>query len=97
EGGDSTSRSTASISGPNSSGVFTVKGGHTYAEEGSYTVTVTLKHDTAPDATVTSTASVTDPAVVGTAVTFSAVEGTAFSSQTVATVTGPGGPEWPSE
>ena len=43
---------------------FTVAGSHTYVEEGSYTVTVTIHHGTATDTTVTSTAAVADPAVI---------------------------------
>src|SRR5205823_5482231 len=41
-------------------GVFTVSGNHSYAEEGSKTITVTVNHDTALAATTTSTASVAD-------------------------------------
>src|SRR5207248_2482109 len=38
-------------------GLFTVDGANTYADEGSYTITVTITHDTAtPDLTVFSTA-----------------------------------------
>src|SRR4029077_10278252 len=36
--------------------VFTVSGSHTYAEEGNLTITVTIQHDAAPDAVVTSSA-----------------------------------------
>jgi uncharacterized repeat protein (TIGR01451 family) len=77
-----------------SAGVFTVQGGHTYAAEGSPTITVTLTHDSAPAASVTSTANVSDPAVSGTGgFTVSATEGQASGSQTVATFTDPGGAE----
>jgi hypothetical protein len=54
--GDNSS-SAAVISGP-VNGVFTVRGGHNYAQPGNYTVTLTIKHDTAPDAMTTSTANV---------------------------------------
>jgi Ca2+-binding RTX toxin-like protein len=75
-------------------GVFTVSGGHTYAEEGRYTVTTTVHHDTAPDVMVTSTATVSDPAVATTGgFTLTAVRNAPFSSQTVATFTDPGGAE----
>jgi uncharacterized repeat protein (TIGR01451 family) len=40
--------------------VFTVAGDHTYAEEGTYTITVTIQHDNAPNATATSSATVVD-------------------------------------
>src|SRR5207245_7598911 len=58
-GDSSSSAGTISLS----AGVFTVNGSHTYAEEGTKTVTVTLSHDGAPTATATSTATVSDPAV----------------------------------
>src|SRR5262249_32655555 len=44
--------------------VFTIKGSHTYSEEGSYIITVTIHHDTAVDAVARSTASVADVPVV---------------------------------
>src|SRR5207302_1525397 len=65
-------------SGTISSG--TMSGSHQYAEEGNYTITVTVHHDGAPDATaVTTAASVSDPAVAakGASATFTAVEGAA--------------------
>jgi hypothetical protein len=52
------STSAGVISGPNAGGVFTVQGSHTYAQTGTYTITVTIHHDTAADATATSTAQV---------------------------------------
>src|SRR5205814_674378 len=50
-GDGQTSAGTISVSG----GAFTVVGGHTYAEEGKYTATVTVGHDSAPSATATTT------------------------------------------
>lgn len=38
-----------------------VNGNHTYSQSGSYSITVTLHHDSAADAVVTSAANVTDP------------------------------------
>jgi hypothetical protein len=74
--------------------VFTIGGSHQYAEQGSYTVTVTVSHDAAPTATATSTANVSDPALVGTGgFTISAVAGIVSTPQTVATFTDPGGAE----
>src|SRR5262249_36856086 len=55
--------------------------------------TVTLKHDKAPNTVVTTTAKVSDPAVIGQGVNFTASKGVAFSNQTVATFTDPAGPE----
>src|SRR5207237_1179494 len=87
--GDGTSLDTSSgaISGP-VSGTFTVTGGHTYAEEGSYTITVKLDHE-GVSTTQTTTATVSDPAVVATGVAVSAVEASAFSGKTVMTFTDP--------
>ncbi len=52
------STSAGVLSGPNGSGVFTVQGTHTYAQTGTYSITVTVHHDTAVDAMATSTAQV---------------------------------------
>ncbi len=54
--GDHTT-STGMISGPNND-VFTVQGSHVYTQAGNFPITVTIKHDTAPDATASSTAQV---------------------------------------
>jgi hypothetical protein len=69
-----------------SGSVFTVQGSHTYnAEEGSKTITVTIHHDSAPDATATSTATVA-AGLTPTGLTLAATEGAQFSG-TVATFT----------
>jgi hypothetical protein len=84
------------------SGVFTVSGNHTYAEESGsehpgsdpYQITVTISHGEAPDAVAHSTAVVSDPAVTPTGgFNFVAVEGDPSALQTVATFTDPGGAE----
>jgi hypothetical protein len=74
---------------------FGVLGSHMYAEEGTFTITVTVHHGSAPDASTTSTATVSDPAVVlNTALlTFSAQENKPSFQQAVATFTDPGGAE----
>jgi hypothetical protein len=61
--GDGTSSTVGTISG--SAGSFTVSGGHTYAEEGSFTVTVAITDtdNAANTATVTPTATVADAAL----------------------------------
>jgi hypothetical protein len=41
--------------------VFTVRGRHRYAEEGSYPITITVHHGTAPNLTVRDRADVSDP------------------------------------
>jgi hypothetical protein len=89
-GDGSTSTGTISFDG---SSTFTVSGAHTYGEEGTFTITTMIHHDSAtPDASTSSTASVSDPAVVATGVPVSAVEGAAFTAS-IATFTDPGGPE----
>jgi hypothetical protein len=87
-----------------SGGVFTVTGSYTYAEESNpdhvpgggtaYTITVTINHESAPAASTTSSAIVSDPAVLPAGgFTFKALEGAPSAIQTVATFTDPGGPE----
>src|SRR5262249_42749778 len=57
------------------SNVFSISGGHLYADEGTFVITTTIHHDAAPDATATSSASVADPPVVATGdLTITAVE-----------------------
>jgi hypothetical protein len=53
------SQAPATITGP-VGGVFTVQAGHTYVQPGTFTITVTISHDSAPDAVTTSTAQVQD-------------------------------------
>jgi Ca2+-binding RTX toxin-like protein len=85
-----------------SGGTFSVQGHHTYAEESAadhlnsnpYTITVVINHESTTAQTVTSSATVSDPAVVPIGgATFTATEGTPSALQTVATFTDPGGPE----
>ena len=66
---------------------------HTYAEEGSNVVTVTVTDSTTLSDSKTFNVSVSDPAVVPTAVPVTAVEGQDTGSVAVATFTDPGGPE----
>src|SRR5207302_1574944 len=63
-GDSSTSAGTISVSG----GVFTVKGDHTYAATGSYTVTTGVTHEALTSST-TSTATVTNTVYVNAAYT----------------------------
>src|SRR5579871_1759888 len=85
--GDGTAATTGGISFSGSA--FTITGSHTYAEEGSYTVTVTINHETSTTQTVTSTATVSDPAVAANGIGVNAVLSTSFTSA-VATFTDPG-------
>ncbi len=92
--GDGSAASAGTITYTASTGVFTVQGSHTYTEEGAYTITVTIKHGTAPDASATSRAAIADPAVQATGgLSLSAVEGTSTGTMTVATFKDPGGAE----
>ncbi|MCY2953695.1 MAG: proprotein convertase P-domain-containing protein [Planctomycetota bacterium] len=71
--------------------VFTVTGTHLYADNGDYIVVTTITHDTAPTASGTSLASVTDtPITAAGGFTIAADEGAAFANQIVATFTDPG-------
>jgi hypothetical protein len=81
---------------------FEVRGSHTYAEESAadhpgstpYQITVTIHHESTTPQVVTSTATVSDPAVVATGgKSVTAVEGATSASQVVATFTDPGGAE----
>jgi len=79
--GDTTSSSAGTIAG--SAGSFTVSGGHTYAEEGTHTVTVTIADadNAANGAIVTPTATVADAALTSACGT-PAVTTQAFSGAT---------------
>src|SRR5207237_1238033 len=96
--GSAASSGVISVSG----GVYTVQGSHTYAEESAadhtgsnpYQITVTISHEGAPTATASSTATVSDPAVVATGnFVVTASEGASSGLLTVATCTDPGGAE----
>jgi hypothetical protein len=81
----------------NGSGGFNVLGSHSYTEtsgpqQSSYTVTVTVHHHSAAAQTVTSTADVANPAVLGMGnVQLTAMLGQDTGTQTLATFTDPGG------
>jgi len=95
--GDGTS-SSGSISYGATTGQFTVFGTHRYAEEGTPTITVTVHHDTAVDASATSQANVVDaPLLPNGGFTFVATEGVTSSAQTVASFADPGGNETPAD
>ncbi|OAI50295.1 hypothetical protein AYO44_05775 [Planctomycetaceae bacterium SCGC AG-212-F19] len=74
-------------------GGFNVAGTHTYAEEGSYSLSIVINGPGGASATVANVAGVADPAVVVSGTSFTATEGQAFSNQLVATFTDPGGAE----
>jgi hypothetical protein len=94
--GDGTTTTVGTVSFPDPSGLFTVSGSHTYAQESGlpYSVTVTVHHDTAPDATLVSAADVTDAGLKPTGgYTFLATEGTPSTVQPVASFQDLGGAE----
>jgi ELWxxDGT repeat protein len=63
----------------NASGGFQVRGSHTYAEEGTYSVVVTLQDVGGSRATGTGLATVTDAALTATGTTLSAIQGATFT------------------
>jgi len=85
--GDGSSNSSGAITG--ASGSFAVSGTHTYAEEGSFTVTVTVTDAdlSSNTAAANGTATVADAQLVASSVGVSATEGVAFGPATVATFT----------
>lgn len=88
--GDGTVSTLASIL--HGDGGFTVSGTHTYAEEGTWSPVITLSHDTSTPVAVTATIIASDPSVIATAATLTAVEG-ASQSFNVAAFTDPAGAE----
>ncbi|HLJ96305.1 MAG TPA: choice-of-anchor Q domain-containing protein [Gemmataceae bacterium] len=92
--GDGTPATSGSISQPAGGTTFTVAGSHSYSEEGAYTLTVTVNHETSVAQTVTDSVAVSEVNVVAMGgFSFTASKGTASASQTVATFTDPAGPE----
>jgi hypothetical protein len=85
---------TGTISPADANGVFTVSGTHLYVEEGTYTASVIISHESALPVTLSTTAKVSDPSVDPTAAagTIPATAGTSVTAN-VATFTDPGGPE----
>lgn len=71
--------------------VFSVLGSHVYLAAGAEQATITIQHDSAPNATVVSNVTVKDIPLVGTAgQVFTATEGSLSTNEVVATFTDPG-------
>jgi len=88
--GDGGPTSTGTVSG--SGGSYSVAGAHTYAEEGSYSISISVVDDGGKTATLTGTATIADPAVSATGINLNPGEAQ-FSTNDVATFTDPGGAE----
>ena len=78
--GDGSPPTAGVVSGP-AGGPFTVSGSHTYAEEGSYTISVAVTDDGGSTATLTATATVADASLSGSCAT-PVVSGTAYAGAT---------------
>src|SRR5262249_38706655 len=87
--GDGTT-SVGTVSGPDGSGTFTVRGSHTYAAAGgTFTITVTIFHETLAAATVTDVASIGGRPITSTGgVIINGVEGQPLVNVPVAVFTG---------
>src|SRR5262249_3863587 len=91
--GDGSPNSTGTIQPTGDGKTFRVVGSHTYVEEGTDSITVTINHETAAAVTVTSTANVSDPAVIGTGTLTNLAQGVNYTNISVATFVDPGVPE----
>jgi hypothetical protein len=81
--------SNGTIAAGNGSGNWTITGTHTYAEEGTNAISISINDTDGYSATVTSTANVSDAALssVGGTTNYSGTEGAATPNQVVATFT----------
>ena len=73
--------------------LYTVQANHTYGEEGTYSIHVTITHEAAPAASTSSTATVSDPPVMATGTSITAIACLPLTGVTVGTFTDPGGAE----
>ena len=85
--GDGTSTTPATLVEIGTSGVYAVEGSHTYAEYGSYTISVSYADEGGSTTTSSSTATVADAPLTATATPVSAVEGQPLINVQVATFT----------
>jgi parallel beta-helix repeat protein len=91
--GDGTSATDGTLSLDPAGHVFTVSGAHTYGQDGTFTVAVTITHGTAMAVTVTSTAAITsatgtgEGGIAASGVAVSGYEFSALTGVTVATFT----------
>ncbi|MGO8748676.1 MAG: hypothetical protein ACLQNE_22120 [Thermoguttaceae bacterium] len=82
--GDNGPTSLGTVSYNAGSGVYTVGGSHTYAEEGNYGISIAVVDQGGSTTTITGTATVQDAALSASGVAVSAVEGAAVSNVKVA-------------
>jgi hypothetical protein len=87
--GDGTAPTAGTIGG---GPTFTVTGSHTYAEEGSYVVSITVNHETTGTCIFETTATVADAALTASGTPVSATEGAVFNGN-VASFTDTAGAE----
>src|SRR5439155_17692786 len=80
--GDGTSSTAGAVTQPGGMGTaFVVSGSHTYAEEGSYTTTISITDKGGSTKSATPTATVADAGLTASGTAVSATEGIAFSGQ----------------
>jgi hypothetical protein len=80
--GDSTPATVGTVTQPGGTGgAFVVSGSHTYAEDGSHTITVSITDKGGKTAAATPMATVSDAALTATGTPVSAAEGVNFSGQ----------------
>lgn len=89
------STSPGAIVGPDAGGAFAVTSSHTYREDGQFSITVTISHETASAVKVASTARIVDAPLSATGVLVNGVEAKALNNVAVATFIDTGGPETP--
>ena len=89
--------STAKIVVDSSIHGFDILGTHTYTEEGIYTPTITISHETSTSVVIHDAGVILDPAVNLTATNVNGVEGQNLTNVIVGTFTDPGGKENTSE
>jgi hypothetical protein len=76
-----------------SGSLYTVQANHTYGEEGSFPIHVSISHESAPVAHAVSGATVSDPSVITSGTSITGIASLPLTGVTVGTFTDPGGAE----